>query len=160
MDKSFKGITARHQARIATVQALYMHEQTSFNGTIIANTLTDYHLAEINEIDQESDDLKEKKPPLDQAYFEKLIKTIPNLYDQIDPEIEPFLQDHWTVKKLASVVRCILRSGTYELKYEPLVPVAVIVNEYIEVARLFVDERDVKFINSVLDKISKNVRNN
>jgi transcription termination factor NusB len=38
------------------------------------------------------------------------------------------------------------------------VPVPVIINEYIELSRDFLDERDVKFINGILDSVAKDVR--
>jgi len=142
--------SARHSARIALVQALYQHEQTQQNTTIIAREFIDHHF--IN-TDQEADYFAP-----DQSYFQRLMEAIPLKIPEIDLEIQNYLQDNWKMDRLAAVVRSLLRSACYELMFEPLVPTPVVLNEYIEVARDFLDEREVKFVNGILDNIAKNVR--
>ena len=73
-------------------------------------------------------------------------------------EIQKHLQDNWKIDRLAAVARSLLRSACYELMFEQLVPTPVVLNEYIEVARDFLDEREVKFVNGILDNIAKSVR--
>ena len=85
------------------------------------------------------------------------MEAIPLKIPDIDDEIQKYLQDNWRKDRLAPVVRSLLRSACYELMFEPLVPTPVVLNEYIEVARDFLDEREVKFVNGILDNIAKSV---
>ena len=55
-------------------------------------------------------------------------------------------------------MRAILRAGAYELVARPDVPVATVINEYIDVAHAFYDKRESGFVNGLLDAIAKEVR--
>ena len=56
------------------------------------------------------------------------------------------------------VERAILRLGVYELEHEPTVPVRVILDEAVELARVFGTEQGYRFVNGVLDHIAREVR--
>lgn len=142
--------SARHSARIAIVQALYQYEQNQQNTTSIAREFINFRF------DQHDDDVNYFSP--DQSYFQKLIEAIPLKIEDVDTEIQKYLQDNWKMERLSAIIRPLLRSACYELMFEPLVPTPVVLNEYIEVARNFLDEREVKFVNGILDNIAKNVR--
>jgi transcription antitermination protein NusB len=62
------------------------------------------------------------------------------------------------VNELDPVERAVLHIGTYELLYRPEVPWRVVVNESVELAKMFGAEQSHKFINGVLDKIARKVR--
>jgi len=56
------------------------------------------------------------------------------------------------------VRNCILRAGAFEILERKDVPVAVIVTEYVEIARAFFENDEPKLVNAVLDRIAKQVR--
>ncbi|ANB57651.1 transcription antitermination factor NusB [Anoxybacillus sp. B7M1] len=71
-------------------------------------------------------------------------------------EIDALLSDHlekWTLQRVANVDRAILRMATYEMKYTEDVPVKVILDEAIELAKKFGDDKSGRFINGVLSKV-------
>lgn len=73
-------------------------------------------------------------------------------------EIDEMLQRHtenWKLERMPSVDRNILRLAAYELLYCPEVPDKVAIDEAIELAKLYSDDKAPRFINSVLDKILK-----
>ena len=51
-----------------------------------------------------------------------------------------------------------MRAGVFEIRSRPDVPVAVIINEYVDVARAFYTEEEPKLVNAVLDRIAKEQR--
>jgi len=61
--------------------------------------------------------------------------------------------EHWSMDRLASVDRAILRCATYELMYMPEIPPKVTINEAIEIAKTFGTDESGRFINGILDKI-------
>ena len=52
----------------------------------------------------------------------------------------------------------ILRAGVYELMQRRDVPVAVIVSEYVDIAKAFYADDEPKLVNAVLDRVSRRVR--
>jgi len=76
---------------------------------------------------------------------------------EIDGVIKAQLE-HWTLDRLSTIDRNILRFATCELYYFLDIPVNVTINEAIEIAKKFSLVESATFINGVLDKIAKNTR--
>jgi transcription antitermination factor NusB len=85
-------------------------------------------------------------------FANKLVKGAYANLDNIDRIIGSVVE-HWSVQRLASVDRAILRCATYELFYMPEIPPKVTINEAVEIAKTFGTEESSRFINGVLDKI-------
>jgi len=77
--------------------------------------------------------------------------------DQIDAEIAEAAVN-WRLERIATVDRTILRLGVYELIGEPATPVAVVLDEAVEMAKRFGEEDSPAFVNGVLDAIRMKVR--
>ena len=89
----------------------------------------------------------------------ELVKgTLENL-DRIDSLIKERLQN-WEFSRIANVDKNILRFATYELLLREDIPVAVTINEAIEIAKEYSGKEAGKFINGILDKIKedKNIK--
>lgn len=63
--------------------------------------------------------------------------------------------DNWKIERMAAIDRNIMRIATYELLFTEEVPPKVAINEAIEMAKKFGDKDSSKFVNGILDKISK-----
>lgn len=85
----------------------------------------------------------------DVAYMLSLVNGAMDNQAAIDEEIGKFLRG-WKLDRIANVDRAILRLAFYELMYETEVPKKVIVNEAIELAKLFSDDQSYRFVNGVL----------
>ena len=72
--------------------------------------------------------------------------------------IRQALTEDWPLSRLDSTLRAILRAGVYELMKREDVPVAVIVSEYVDIAKAFYTEDEPKLVNAVLDRVSRRVR--
>jgi N utilization substance protein B len=72
--------------------------------------------------------------------------------EKIDETIAATVEN-WSMDRLASVDRAILRFATYELMYMPDIPPKVTINEAVEIAKAYGDDDSGRFINGVLDKI-------
>lgn len=76
------------------------------------------------------------------------------------PELDALVSLHarnWRVSRMAVVDRNVLRLGAHELRDTPT-PVAVVIDEAVDLARRFGSDRSPSFINGVLDAIAKEVR--
>ena len=59
------------------------------------------------------------------------------------------------MERLDPLEKSILRIGTYEILFQIDVPPSVVVNEAIEIAKLFCSDHGYKYVNGVLDKVVK-----
>lgn len=92
-------------------------------------------------------------PPDVLNYAQKLVTGIT---DQ-KPHIDDLIAQHtigWSLERIVSVDKVILRIGTYEIKYLDIDP-AVVINETIEIAKKYSTLDSSRFINGVLDSIQK-----
>lgn len=89
----------------------------------------------------------------DRAFIKDLVYgTIENA-EQSDELIAPLLEG-WTLDRLPTVDRLLLRMGVFELRHRPLTPKPVIINEAVALAKKFSTEDSGRFINGVLAKAS------
>lgn len=65
---------------------------------------------------------------------------------------------NWRVERLAVIDRILLRLGVYELLSEPGTPPRVVIDEAIELARLYSGDDAARFVNGVLDGVFKRLR--
>ena len=94
--------------------------------------------------------------------FKKFIKDIVNgtieRNDIINGEITNHLSNDVTLKNLDRVFQIILKSAIFEFLYKPKTPVKIIIKEYLNVSNYFIDISQTKYLNALLDKISKKIR--
>lgn len=83
------------------------------------------------------------------AYLEELVNGVLDHQDEIDQTISQYLEPGWTVERLERPNLVILRLALYELQFEKL-PVAVAINEALQLAKSFSDDKSRRFINGVL----------
>lgn len=92
----------------------------------------------------------------DREYFHQLLINIVEKVTSIDDFMKAYLSRK--VEELDYIELSILRLSIYELQYQPELPFRVIINEALELAKGFGAKESYKFINGVLDKISKDIR--
>jgi len=77
--------------------------------------------------------------------------TLKNLF-QIDSLIGKYARN-WDIHRMASIDRNILRQATFEILYLLDIPINVIINEAVELAKKYSTEESGKFVNGILDKL-------
>jgi N utilization substance protein B len=80
--------------------------------------------------------------------------------DKIDELVCKYLGQGWSMERLGPVLRNILRIAIFELMSYEETSIKIIINEYVNITRLFFDEKEVGFANGILDKIAHNIRVN
>ena len=110
----------------------------------------------INEI-LESIDIEDRKK-IDINFLNDLVNGVINNMDNIDKYISKYLSN-WTIDRLGLTDQAIIRIFVYELMYTDT-PNLVCINEAIELAKRYSDEKVAKMINGVLDKIYHEIEDN
>ncbi len=96
-----------------------------------------------------------KKDPDQVRYAYQLIDGVTLHKKEIDAQIEAVLEN-WKFSRLAETDKNVLRIGVFELMNSKD-PVAILINEAIEIAKEYGDKKSGGFVNGVLDKIRKNL---
>ena len=131
---------SRERARVLLLKALY---QWQLAGHSREELLAQYSgLAEFGRIDQK--------------YFENLLDRVLEDYASLDPLIAQLSARG--LDRLDAVGRAILLLALAELKHRPDVPVKVVINEAVNLAKRFGPAESYRFINAVTDKASKILR--
>ena len=64
----------------------------------------------------------------------------------------------WTLERMATTDRNVLRIGTFELLDRPEIPTAVILNEAVELAKRYGTDDSGRFVNGLLSAIARTTR--
>ena len=140
MTEQVKKISPRRRARECAVQALYSWAVSQNSPEIV----------ELNFMTEQ--DMK----GVDTPYFRKLFRQTVENVDAVERTMQGYLDRG--LEELDPIEKAVLRLAVYELQFEADVPYKVVINEAIEVAKVFGADESHKYINGVLDKIAPVVR--
>ena len=94
--------------------------------------------------------------------FKKFIKDVVNgtieRDEIINDEINNHLNSDLKMKNLDKVFQIIIKSAIFEFLYKPKTSIKIIIKEYLNASNFFIDESQTKYLNALLDKISKKIR--
>ena len=95
--------------------------------------------------------------------FKKFIKDVVNgtieRNEVINDEISTHLRLDLNLIKLDKVFQIIIKSAIFEFLYKPKISSKIIINEYLKASNFFIEVEQTKYLNALLDKISKKLRN-
>jgi transcription antitermination protein NusB len=135
ISKGVNGIMKRRTAREKALQALFQIDVSN----------TDPSSAIEHVLEGEAGD----------EYLSKLVMGVVEQKSEIDPFIKENLEK-WTIDRIATVDRNLLRIAIYELMFNRNeVPENVILDEAIEIAKIYGDDQSSRFINGVLSKVKQ-----
>lgn len=136
-------------ARLAAVQALYQMDVGGASTEAVMHELTSGRIpaAEAGPADGE----------VDLALFRLVVQGAVDEQSRIDTEIARSLAEGWKLERIDSVARAILRSAVVEL-WGRDTPTAVVIDEYVEIAKDFFEGPEPGFINAALETIAGRVR--
>jgi len=131
---------ARSRARRCIVQALYQWQLTNHDADAIDPQFF----------------LDESEGEVDRTFFDRVLREVLEHVDVLDELLIPLLDR--PLREVDPVERAILRLGACELRYHPEVPFRVVINEAVELAKLFGAHHGHKYVNGILDKLSERLR--
>ena len=125
----------------------------------IANSMMQKTIGFFKENEPSHTLIKMIKDEDDREFARKLLKESLNHWEENEKKLELRLLN-WDLDRISLVDRIILISAFTELDYFPLTPGRVIINEYIEISKVFSTDRSNIFINGILDKYTKDLNRN
>ncbi len=150
-DRQRGGSRRRSVARLAAVQALYQLElNRGVDPESVVREFARHRFGQ--EID--GDQYGEADP----ALFSDVVRGVAADQERLDATISAVLTEEWPLSRLDSVLRAILRAGTYELTHRYDVPPRVSISEYTAVAHAFFVGKEPGLANGVLDRLGRTLR--
>tara|TARA_S200000501_G_C20484335_1_gene595302 strand:- start:97 stop:531 length:435 start_codon:yes stop_codon:yes gene_type:complete len=131
---------ARNKSRRFLVQALYQAQ------------IAEVELSEVVSLFEQDHNMKRA----DLVFFREVLEGINDNYLSLVSSIEEI--GHRPFTESDPIERGILLIGSFELNYKGDIPYKVVINECIELAKYFGAAESFKYINSVLDSLSKTLR--
>jgi len=148
--KKARNGNARSAARLAAVQALYQREMA---GGSVPRLLTEFHNYRLGATIED-----EQYRPADTVFFDDIVAGVAARGAEIDALITANLAEGWALDRLDRPMRGLLRAGVYELIARPDVPIAAVIDEYVDVAHAFYEAREAGFVNGLLDAVARRAR--
>jgi N utilization substance protein B len=131
---------ARGKSRRLAMQAIYQWQMTGDNITDIKQQFFD----------------ENNFTKIDLDYFSELVSGVAGSISELDPQLEKYMTR--LIESVDPVERAILRIAAYEFVNRLDVPYRVVLNEAISITKEFCAENSHTFVNAVLDKVAKEVR--
>lgn len=143
----------RRALRVLAIQALYqldvspeMHIVDALSLTLECSEDSPYSIEAITE-----EELLNEVPEI--AYSIALVRGVQNNVEKIDALIEKYLKG-WKLNRIVRLDLIIMRVAIFEMTSPELeVPQTVALNEAIEIAKTYSDEKSAKFINGILSNL-------
>ncbi len=149
--------------------ALQMLVQADLNpGMDLDNTIPKFWQQQwtcrIDEKRDRGEDIQENSAsPADQVapkkiriFAETLVRGVSSKMDELDAKIEEYTKN-WSMHRIGSVERNVLRLAFYELLFCPDIPAPVVLNEAIDLAKYFSNADAGRFVNGILDCLNKDL---
>ena len=141
----------RSIARISAVQALYQLRMSADAApTNVVEEFKAHRLSVKGDIEQLGE--------ADEKHFSGIVEGVNEDAEKIDDLIHGVLTENWRIERLEHIMLSILRAGVYEILNCADIPVAVIIDEYVEVAKAFYEGSEPGFVNGILDNLAKKCR--
>ena len=148
----------RREGRRLAIDILY---EAEIRGSLPTEALASHHSS--GWVLATSDDLSEppseKHPPGEAAvaYARQLIEGVQSHHAEIDELIVRYA-DRWAIERMPIVDRTLLRLALFEMLWGGDVPVAVAINEAVELAKELSTEDSSRFVNGLLGRIIERER--
>jgi N utilization substance protein B len=152
-------ISTKTISRIAAIQTLYQYQLDEHNKDInlLIQEMVGFYQDEKSQTNSVPSARKPIKIKLSISHFNSLVKTTVENLSQIDEIISNNLMKEWKITNLSHLLRAILRIAICELKFFPEISYKVVVNEFTDITSDMLGDKDVGFVNSILDKVAVKV---
>jgi len=122
----------------------------------IANSMVQKTIGFIKEHEPSNTLIKMIKDEDDREFAQKLLRSTFNHWEENEKKIEDRLQN-WELERISLMDKIVLVAAIAELDSFPFTASRIIINEYVEISKVFGTEKSNIFVNGILDKYSKDI---
>ena len=137
--------TTKHQTRFLVIKGLYWHAMNQ--SMLPMNEMIQTLVAEEQDIDT-----------IDEPFFTSLLNHVEAEKDHYNTLVTQHLNNEWKLERLDKVLLAILHAAIAEITHESKTPSNVLIDEYTGLTAYFNDDKDVAFVNAMLQKLTQTLR--
>lgn len=148
---------ARRNARILAFQAIFTYAvgESSLDDILQFNWTEDL----VSPYEDENDvPEKSVKRTEEETFARFLVRGAVEHIADIDEKISSHLQANWSMDRLNKVALAAMRLAVYEMCYQDSIDHSIVIDEAVTITKDFSPDEAYKFVNAVLDKISKELK--
>ncbi len=144
----------RSLSRLMAIQVLYQSEFLEDERELkeITEDIIENYALSFDE------DISSYRKQIDRNFIDNVITGISLDSENINQEIKDLVKEGWSLETLDDVLIQILRCGCFELKFFKDIPLKVVIDEYVDIAASFFDDKKVTFANGILENLAKKLR--
>ena len=116
----------------------------------IMTILYQINVYDTNKVEYNIDDVIKSVVDIDNEFVKEIVYGVTTYKDEINSIANKYLNG-WTISRLGNTDQAILQIGIYELKYTDTPPI-VVINEAVNLAKQYSDDKVKNMINAALDK--------
>ena len=120
----------------------------------ISNSMVQKTIGYFKEYEESHTLIRMIKDREDEEFARKLLRETHHNWEENEEKLEKRLEN-WDLERISLMDKIILITGITEIDRFPLTPSRVIINEYIEVSKVYANEKSNIFVNGILDKYTK-----
>jgi transcription antitermination factor NusB len=134
-------IQQKINTRLLLTQVVYQHRVRGQALPLVAQEYALHHIAP-------------KPHHYDRPFYDVMMAYLTDNTSAVAQTLGQYETDAWRYERMDLVLMGILMVGTAELLCQPQTPTSVILNEYIELTKDFLTDKDAKFVHVILDKVA------
>ncbi|MDC0473044.1 antitermination protein [Pelagibacteraceae bacterium] len=105
------------------------------------------------------DEIIEYKKSQYKKFIKDVVQGTLERRELIEETLTEYLSDDINLKRTDKLLKIIIFAAIYELMFKHNNPIKVIISEYLKASEYFLEKSQIKYLNAILDKISKKIRN-
>lgn len=144
---------ARSRARFAAAQALYQMELSGDAAENVVDEFLSHRLGFESDAEQ-----GEALADADEDLFAGIVQGVVARQVEIDRALAAALSEGWSLERIDSTLRALLRAAVFELVGHPGTPAKVVLDEYVRVTAAFFGDSEVGFAKEVLNTLVRRLR--
>lgn len=151
-------------SRLIAVQVLFQMDFNERMGLEVSYIFDEKKINSIiknmHHINKNLVEFKDLEYSVNSKWLISLLKEVILNKQDIDKNVSEKFDKNWSLKRMDSTLLSILRCGCAEFLIFDNTPVKVIINEYTNIASTFFNEKEIDFVNGILDSLAQKFRSN
>jgi len=151
-------------SRLIAVQVLFQMDFNERMGLEVSYIFDEKKINSIiknmHHINKNLVEFKDLEYSVNSKWLISLLKEVILNKQDIDKNLSEKFDKNWSLKRMDSTLLSILRCGCAEFLIFDNTPVKVIINEYTNIASTFFNEKEIDFVNGILDSLAQKFRSN
>ncbi len=155
--KELEANMSKRLARLVAVQVLYQASYKEEPLDVLITRARDEIMSMLNETEDDESEYTIREKP-DMEILTGIVKGVVENEEPLNEMLTGALTNKSSASRMEKLFKAIFLAGVYELLHHKNIDAAIIINDYVDVAKAFFSGKESGLVNAVLDRLSKVIR--